>query len=230
MRTRPAFRPPLADVMIVLFLVAFVGSATIFQIYDELPPWRDRSAIDMMNGGMIWMLSALALVMAILRAEQPGKAGIWLLGCAALGLVAIDELMGLHERARHIRDDDDPKIAMAVGAGVALYILVRTEALRGRALRFLMAGFAVHILYLLSDMGDGDFFSIALELDTLRWIEEYLEVTAMCCYFVAFVTIVVEARRSAPVVSAQAPAPAEAPAGPLPRRAVARGAVARGAS
>ncbi len=217
-----SFRPALPDYMIALFIFAFVGSATIFQIYDELPPWRDRSAIDMMNGGMIWMLSALALVMAILRADQPMKAGIWLLGTAALGLVAIDELMGLHERARHIRDDDDPKIAMAVGAGIALYVLIRTESLRGRALRFLLLGFAVHVLYLLSDLGDGDFFTIALPIDTLRWIEEYLEVTAMCCYFVAFVTIVVNAKQPL-AAPARAAAPVAAPAEAMPGGVVARG-------
>jgi hypothetical protein len=49
-----------------------LASATVFQITSDIPPWRENAPIDLMNGSLIWMCSAISLVMAaIARRPHP---------------------------------------------------------------------------------------------------------------------------------------------------------------
>ena len=47
--------------VIGIFITGFLGSTLILQLWDDTPPWYGRSATDLMNGDLIWMLSVLAL-------------------------------------------------------------------------------------------------------------------------------------------------------------------------
>jgi hypothetical protein len=177
-------------VLLACFLTAYAAAAVAFQSISKIPPWVDGAPVDILTGSMIWMTCLIALMMSFLTSGQVLSSLIWLAGSAALGIVALDELFGMHEHASKIRDDDDPKILMALGAGVALSILVRVEKIRGAPLALLITGFAIHCLYLLSDLGDGDFFDITFgNPDGLRILEEVLEFSAMSAYLSAFVLV-----------------------------------------
>lgn len=181
------------SVIILGFFAAYLAATIVFQAISKIPPWVDGSPVDIMTGSMIWTCCIIALMMAILTHHQAWLSMIWLGGSAALGLVALDELFAMHEHAAKIRDDDDPKIVMALIAGVGLYVLVKAQQVTGRPLYLLIAGFVVHCLYLLSDLGDGDFFDVTLgNPDALRVIEECLEFTAMSFYLAAFVLILLQ--------------------------------------
>ncbi len=176
--------------MISVFFAVYLLGAVLFQYISKIPPWEDGSPVDILTGSMIWAVCIIALLMAAINLDRPGLSMIWLAGSAALGLVALDELFGLHEHAAKIRDDDDPKILMALGAGVALFILVRVQRIRGLPLGLLATGFLLQCLYLLSDLGDGDFFDVTFgNPDALRVAEECLEFSAMACYLAAFMLI-----------------------------------------
>jgi hypothetical protein len=190
-------------VLLLGFLVAYAAAAAAFQWISKIPPWVDGAPVDIMNGAMIWMTAMIALIMAYLTSSRPVASLVWLLGSAALGVVALDEFFGMHEHASKIRDDDDPKILMALGAGIALAILIRVQKIRGAPLVLLAVGFLVHCLYLMSDLGDGDFFDVTFgNPDGLRVVEEILEFTAMGFYLSAFalVLIGVAAGQAAPAV------------------------------
>ena len=181
-------------VLIPAFFLAYAMACGVFQYISKIPPWVDGSPVDILTGSMIWMTCLIALIMASLTSGRFWQSLMWLAGAAALGVVALDELFGMHEHAAKLRDDDDPKILMALGAGVALAVLVKVQKLRGAPLHLLATGFVIHTLYLLSDLGDGDFFDIRFgNADGLRIAEECLEFSAMGCYLAAFVMILLGA-------------------------------------
>ncbi|MFN0194503.1 MAG: hypothetical protein ACKVP5_21440 [Aestuariivirga sp.] len=176
--------------MLACFLTAYAAAAVAFQLISKIPPWVDGAPVDIMNGTLIWMTCLIALMMSFLTSGRGISSLIWLAGSAALGVVALDEMFGMHEHASKIRDDDDPKILMAIGAGVALTTLVRVEKIRGAPLALLIIGFVIHCLYLLSDLGDGDFLDLTFgNPDGLRILEEVLEFSAMSAYLAAFVLV-----------------------------------------
>ncbi|MAM63870.1 MAG: hypothetical protein CMH11_20485 [Maritimibacter sp.] len=142
--------------------------------------------MDRLNGSLLWVTSAMALFNATLRSARPMAFMIWLLASATIGVVAIDELFMLHEKAIEITGDDDhPKILLIACAGVGIYILSKIERLHTSAQALLWCGFFAHFCYLLADMGDGDYFDLPLGRVTLTWIEEYLELTSTALYFSA---------------------------------------------
>jgi hypothetical protein len=199
------------------FLVIFILSTIAFQLKSDIPPWHDGSPSDIMNGVLIWMVCVICFIMASATRHDPVRSLMWIAGSAALGLVALDELFSVHEYASKIRDDDDPKIVMALGTAFAIYVLIRVERVSGRPFWLLLTGFAFHLAYLLSDLGDGDFFQISyVEHQSLQGIEEALEYTAMLFYFSAFVLIAL-AEFAARKPAQQAAKPLHAPASRLSR-------------
>jgi len=172
--------------VLVLFLIAYFSATTVFQLRAETPVSLEGSPMDLMNGGLLWMGSAMALMNAALRFERPSRAALWLLGSAAIGLVALDEIFALHEHSVRVTgDDDDPKILLVSCAALGVLSVVWIERLRGPVLRLLLAGLAVHFTYLIVDLGDGDYFRLPVATGPLSWIEEYLELTSSALYFSA---------------------------------------------
>jgi len=117
------------------FLIAYFGAATVFQIRSEESFWAEGSPLDVMHGCMLWAASSMALMVAVLRLSKPGLAILWLLGSAAIGVVALDELFMLHEHSVKITGDDDhPKMALILSAAFGIWFLNRVETLRGAVL------------------------------------------------------------------------------------------------
>ena len=169
------------------FLIAYFGAATVFQIRSEESFWAEGSPLDVMHGCMLWAASSMALMVAVLRLSKPGLAILWLLGSAAIGVVALDELFMLHEHSVKITGDDDhPKMALILCAAFGIWFLNRVETLRGIVLGLLIAGFLAHVAYLTMDMGDGDYFQVPLANHVHRILEEYFEMLASSLYFSAF--------------------------------------------
>jgi hypothetical protein len=197
---------------IVAFLAIFVVSAIVFQLRSEIPPWQDGAPSDILNGVLIWMVCLVSFIMAAVTRHDPVRSLVWFAGSAALGLVALDELFAVHEYAAKLRDDDDPKILMALGAGFALAVLIRVQRIRGTPYWLLLCGYLFHLAYLLSDLGDGDFFQIRYVDDqSLRGIEEALEFTAMLLYLPAFLLVALEEFALGPRRNIQDDRPREAP-------------------
>ena len=74
-----------------------------------------------MNGGLLWLASSMALMNAVLRSDDLKRSALWLLGCAAIGVVALDELFALHEHSIQVTGDDDhPKILLFLCAVAAI--------------------------------------------------------------------------------------------------------------
>jgi hypothetical protein len=105
------------------------------------------------------------------------------IGAAAL---AIDEGLGIHERTERIGVNDDlAKIVIWIAVP---FVLLRVFNLGGsRAVRnAFIAGYAWHTLYILVEIGDGEFFQLPVANERLEAAEEVFEVLFLACYMFGF--------------------------------------------
>ena len=199
--------------ILLLFLACYVASALFLQIdaRNTVPPWEDGSAIEEFTGGLLWMLTLLALLIA----EKHHASGLpgsqwrtlfWLAGCAAAAIVAIDELFAFHEYTADpasLGDDDYVKWLMYVGAAVALVSIAWVERPPRRVIAAFAVGYLFNSLYALVEFGDGDSFRVPYAtLDQLRWAEEIFELLALASYMVGFSYVYTAPQAAAAAVEA----------------------------
>lgn len=179
------------------FLVVFMGFAIALQVQSGEEPGTPGTVVDVFNANQMWMIAILAIVMASMRTKRRGAFLLWVAASAAAAALAIDEVFEYHERTLQVIGEDDwSKVLMWAGGLCALLVLWRMERPQRNAKVALLTGFGLHTLYLLTDLGDGDFFTIPVAEPTLKWTEELLELFAMQAYLVAVVLIVLAAIES----------------------------------
>jgi hypothetical protein len=173
--------------MLLLFFVVYTTCAVLLQIRSGELPSKSAAAVDMFTGGLFWVMSIVGILMAAIRSKTIMKAVIWLGVSAGCGALAIDEIFEFHEATRHVVGDDDYiKIATLPIALIGLYILYRIEKPTQRVIAFFLVGLGFHVLYIVSDMGDGDFFQLPIPEIILLWTEEMLELLALQSYLTGF--------------------------------------------
>jgi len=187
-----------------VYILVFIFCAVFFQARSSVPPWKDGSRIEYFTPSLLWMLSLTCLLIAMENLSVKGRALFWLAASAALAVLAMDEIFAYHEHTEQLLgDDDDFKIALVVMAGGVLYFICRMEAAPWPVARILLAGYLVQVLWILDDMGDGDFFRLPFPIHVLWWAEEFLELLSMATYLLGFQALYahIRARRqSAPVI------------------------------
>jgi len=173
--------------MLLLFFVVYTACAVLLQIRSDELPSKSAAAVDMFTGGLFWVMSIIGILMAAIRSKTIMKALIWLGVSAGCGALAIDEIFEFHEATRYVVGDDDYiKIATLPIALIGLYILYRIEKPAQRVIAFFLVGLGFHALYIVSDMGDGDFFQLPFPEITLLWAEEMLELLSLQSYLTGF--------------------------------------------
>ena len=135
------------------------------------------------------MSSLISLLMADLLRIEGRRSWLWLAVSAGLALLALDELFALHEQtSRLVGDDDHIKVLQWFLAGGVIYLIDRFERSSSRTRIAFVIGYILHGFYVLSDIGDGDYFRISYaSMSQLRWAEEYLELFALTAYCVVFI-------------------------------------------
>ncbi len=173
-----------------LFFTVFMICAIILQIRDgELSP-SYASVFDLFCGGLLWIASFIALLVAADRVAFPVKFTMWLTVSALAGALAIDELFEFHERSSEVIGDDDYiKALIWLFAGVGLYTIYRLENPPIFVRRLFIVGFIVQTAYLLVDAGDGDFYVLPVPKGIATWTEEILELLFVQCYLAGLVLL-----------------------------------------
>lgn len=173
--------------LLIAFLLFFLLCAVVFQAKSSIPPWKDRSPIEYFTSTLLWMLSLTSLLIAQQNQNAKGRTLFWLASCAALAILAMDEIFAYHEHTTGLVGDDDYfKIVIFLMAGGVLYFLCRLEAAPLAVVRILFSGYLVQLLWMLDDMGDGDFFRLPFPIHVLWWAEEVLELFSMAIYLLGF--------------------------------------------
>ena len=178
------------DILTLLaFIAVIIFIAVWFQVLSGISPSNESSPLEFFTRGLLWMLSLTCLLIA--NRYRSWKLAFWLAGCAALAALAIDERFEFHEQTgrRGWFDDDWFKIVSWGFAAAVLYTIVRMERPSRFAAGAIILGYVFHTVYIIVEMGDGEFFKLPFERNALRWWEEISELLFLSSYLVGFVLI-----------------------------------------
>ncbi len=166
------------------FFVVFNISALIIQNLSGEAPNAHGTIVDMFNGSILWMASMIALLTAVKRYPDTKRLLLWLAVSAGAGAFAVDEMFEIHEQTVDMFGEDDYiKIVMLLIAVAGLILLYQMERPSKKIIQFFATGFFLHLCYLVTDFGDGDFFQLPFSIDNLYWAEEAFEMLAVQTYF-----------------------------------------------
>jgi hypothetical protein len=169
--------------LLLLYYAVYIACAILLQLESGELPSTPGTAIDKLTGSLLWMMSIVAILLAVQRLGSPLKILLWLTVSAAAGALAIDEVFEFHERTKSIVGDDDYiKIVFWACAAIGSYVLYKVEKPTKTVAIVFISGFLFQTLYLLVDTGDGDFYSLPIPIAILHWMEEILETLAMQGY------------------------------------------------
>ncbi len=164
---------------ILLYLLAFVLCAFAFQSVSDVPAFQDGSALEVFVAGVLWMSSLVCLLVVERRRTAGFRRAVWLSATAGFFLMAIDETFMLHElvaEATEQSTNDHMQVVQLGVAGASLYLLDRIERLPHSARMAFVIGFALHLAYIVTEVGDGDYFQ-------MPWVEDYYPVWVLGEYF-----------------------------------------------
>ncbi|SFP16538.1 hypothetical protein [Tranquillimonas alkanivorans] len=188
---RPNFRSLVSPFsLIALFSVGHVVTAIALQSVSHVAPWVDGSPLNVMNGTLLSISAALALLMALLTTAAPTRAVPWLVAGLVFAAVAVEEVFPLEALAEQLRGDG-AKVGLAVLTAFAISLTVRSPFVPGRAVALLGLGYGAQLNFLLVELGDGTLFTLpGFSLQELRLLEEYLEFGAASLYFAGISDVV----------------------------------------
>ena len=173
--------------LLLLFFATYLLCTILLQIRSDEPPNTPGSVFDIMTGGVLWMLSITALLFATLSIGSTPTFLLRLAISAATGALAIDEVFEFHEMTRRLVGDDDYiKIVFWVLTGIGSYILYGVEKPARKIIMMFFTGYLLHTLYLVAELGDGEFFLLPISMDVLHWAEETLEMLFLQTYLAGF--------------------------------------------
>lgn len=165
------------------FFLVFLVCAVVFQLMSGEPPRTSATVVDRFSSGLLWAGSVVALLLAVEKRREPRTLVGWLIVCAGAGGLAIDEVVELHERTMQVVGEDDySKIVIWLAAVVGVTVILRAQRDSSHSSKALIIGLVLHTAYLLTDLGDGDFFQLPLDSAIADWVEEILEILALQAY------------------------------------------------
>lgn len=172
--------------LLVPFFVVFTVCAIVFQATSGEAPNTPATVVDQFSSGLLWVGSVVALLIAAHNRRSTRYFLGWLVVSAGAGALAIDEVVELHERTlQTFGEDDYSKILIWVAAVAAVAIILRFERAWTYFTIPLVVGLVLHTAYLLTDLGDGEFFQVPLSESAGYWTEEILEILALQAYISA---------------------------------------------
>ena len=173
--------------LLLLFYVVYLICAVLLQIRSDEPPNTPGSVFDILTGSILWVISIASLLFASLRFSSKPTFFLWLLISVAAGALAIDEVFEFHEMTKHVVGDDDYiKILFWFLTAIGSYILYALEEPARKIVLVFVTGYLIHTLYLVAELGDGEFFTLPVPMDVLHWVEEILEMLFLQTYLVGF--------------------------------------------
>lgn len=138
------------------------------------------------------MLSLTCLLIACHYTSSRSRLIFWLMSCAALFVLAMDETFAFHERPQQLGlfDDDHFKVICWLATAFVFRLVFRMEDPSLTARRAIFTGYLFHSLYILVELGDGEFFRVPfVSIHGLKWSEEFFELFFLASYLIGFILI-----------------------------------------
>lgn len=181
--------------IVAAFFAVYVVVALAAQAVSAIPASEEGSAIEAFTSGLLWMLALFGLLAASTSTDRLGRLGFWVAFTAALGALAVDEIVGVHERTEPNLNDDWVKIVLWIGTPFVLVAISRMlDADRPTNLAWI-AGYVFHTAYLLVELGDGEFFDLPFAESTLKGAEEVFELFFLAAYAFGFWLVAIRDHR-----------------------------------
>lgn len=178
--------------LLLLFYLVYLICAILLQIRSNKPPSAGGCAFDVFTGSLLMIISLIAIIIATQLYDNILKLLFWLVVSTSAGALAIDEWFEFHEYTDRtfggwwaFGEDDYIKIALWLSACVGIYILYKVEKFSPKILFVLLIGLLFHSIYLITDMGDGEFFTLPFSNKVLMWTEEIMELLFVKSYLAA---------------------------------------------
>ncbi|MFC1660546.1 hypothetical protein ACFL3S_03630 [Gemmatimonadota bacterium] len=191
--------PWLSLTLLLLWYVVFLACAIRLQVRSGELPSYGGGVFDIFTSTVLWLGSITAILIAATRHRSLMRFVTWLGASAAAGALAIDEVFEFHEETRFIIGDDDYiKILMWLAAGMGMALLYRLERPARAVVAVFLLGFLFHTLYMVVDMGDGDFYLLPLSINVSVWAEELLEILSNLAYLTGLLLFLMKNVRDVP--------------------------------
>jgi hypothetical protein len=173
------------------YFAVYFFCALFFQLRSGLVPWDELSPVEDFTRPLLWLSSLVCLLIADCYRLRHWRSWLWLAACVALAFLALDESFQFHERLdSRGSDDDHMKAAQWVIGLIGVCIIHLIAVPSAPARKAILFGFFFHTCYILVDVGDGDYFRMPFGTITqLRWAEEFLELSALICYSLGLIAL-----------------------------------------
>ena len=179
------------------FLAVYVACAAVAQTMSTVPPDQEGAPIEAFTSGLLWIIAMYGLLRSSESIGRVKRLLFWLAFTAAIGALAVDEILGVHERSEPALNDDWIKAVMWLATPFVLHSTAKLES-APRASRIAMViGYVFQSAYLLVEIGDGAAFTLLVAIDTLKWSEEFFELLFLVFYtFALWILVLRDPRRS----------------------------------
>lgn len=174
------------EVLLASFLTVYVGFAIATQVESPVSPSVEGAPIEAFSSGLLWIASMYGLVRASESIETGKRLLFWLAMTAAAGALAVDEIVGIHERTEPGFNDDWIKVVMWIATPFLLRYIAKLENAPRNSRVAMMIGFAFQTAYILVETGDGEIFTLPIAVEVLKWSEEIFELFFLALYVYAF--------------------------------------------
>lgn len=185
------------ETLLAAFLAVYAACAVAAQAISAVPPSEEGAPIEAFTSGLLWIIAMYGLLRSSESIGRGKRMIFWLAFTAAIGALAVDEIIGVHERSEPALNDDWIKVVMWLATPFVLHYIAKLES-APRASRIAMViGYVFQSAYVLVEIGDGAAFVLPVAIDTLKAAEELFELLFLVSYtFALWVLVLRDPRRS----------------------------------
>lgn len=174
------------DALLAAFLTVYVVCALVAQTIAStqrgISPSEEGAPIEAFTSGLLWIIAMYGLVRASQSLETGRRTAFWLVFTAAIGALAVDEIIGVHEATEPGFNDDWVKVVLWIATPLVLYYLARIERAPRISRIAMLIGYVLQTAYLVVEIGDGEVFSLPFSTDRLKTSEEVFELLFLTAY------------------------------------------------
>ena len=191
------------EMLLAAFLAVYIACATVAQAISPVPPSEEGAPIEAFTSGLLWIIAMYGIVRSSESIGSGKRLVFWLVFTAAIGALAVDEIIGVHERTEPALNDDWVKVVMWLATPFVLYYIAKLEHAPRDARIAMVIGYVFQSAYIFVEIGDGAAFTLPVAIDTLKWAEEFFELLFLAFYAFALWILVLRdpRRRAAPDAS-----------------------------
>lgn len=189
----PWLRP---ETLLAAFLAVYIVCAAVAQAIAPVPPSEEGAPIEAFTSGLLWIIAMYGIVRSSESIGSGKRLVFWLAFTAAIGALAVDEIIGVHERTEPALNDDWVKAVMWLATPFVLHYIAKLEHAPRHARIAMVIGYVFQSAYIFVEIGDGAAFTLPVAIDALKWAEEFFELLFLAFYaFALWILVLRDPRR-----------------------------------